>query len=111
MLINLINTSLNTLTNYLFIIVGALHRLRIIVLFARIVALTRACRALSCALFRMCHACHSHALSHAFRVCRATSARDDKLFLLIITYVNNVKLLGHIVYVIYLTFARLTLLR
>jgi hypothetical protein len=73
MLINLINTSLNTLTNYLFIIVGALHRLRIIVLFARIVALTRVCHALSRALFCMYRACRSHALPHVVCVrCHGT---------------------------------------
>jgi hypothetical protein len=53
------------------------------VLFARIVALTRACRALSCALFcvpqccfacvvRECRACCSRALSGAVRVCHAS---------------------------------------
>jgi hypothetical protein len=44
---------------------------------------------------RACGSCTSHrvvrALSH---VCRAASARDNKLFLLINTYVNNVNLSG-----------------
>ena len=43
------------------------HRLRVIVLFARVVALIRACRALSCALFCMLSVC-------CFAQCRVSSS-------------------------------------
>ena len=80
-------------------------------LFARIVALTRACRALSCALFRVCHShallhvvcvhhmCHLHvslASPRVDHVCHVAFARDNKLFSFKNTHVNNVNLLGHI---------------
>jgi hypothetical protein len=61
MLINLITTSLNTFNNYLFVIVRARHRLRVIVLFARVVALTRACRAPRTRYF----ACRPRAVSYS----------------------------------------------
>ena len=51
------------LINYLFVVVCARHRLRVIVLFARVVALTHVCRALSCALSRASVVC-------AIRMCR-----------------------------------------
>jgi hypothetical protein len=41
-------------------------------------------------LSRVIRACCSHALSRASHVGRATSARDIKLFSLIITHINNV---------------------
>jgi hypothetical protein len=50
-------------------------------------------------------------LSRVIHFCRAVSARDNKLFLLINTHVNNVNLLGHIFYIINLTFVRLILIR
>jgi hypothetical protein len=45
------------LTNWLVVVVRALHRLRVIVLFTRVVTLTRACRVLLCVLFRVRAAC------------------------------------------------------
>jgi hypothetical protein len=65
-------------------------------------------------LFARVVACRSYVLSRAFRVCRASRrallarisrvdrvgraafARDNKLFSIIITHVNNINLLGHI---------------
>jgi hypothetical protein len=52
MLIDSVNTSLNTFI-YSFVVVRTLHRLRVSVLFARVVALTRAYHARLCALFRV----------------------------------------------------------
>jgi hypothetical protein len=49
-------------------------------------------RASSCVV----RACCSHALSRAIHVCRAVSARDNKLFLLIDTHVNNGNSSSHI---------------
>jgi hypothetical protein len=60
MLINLINTSLNTLINYLFVVVRARHRLHVIVLFARSRVDSRVSRAVvrivsrAAVLFRSC---------------------------------------------------------
>jgi hypothetical protein len=73
----LINTSLNTFI-YLFVVVRARHRLRVIVLFAHVVMLTRTCRALSCMLFRMLSAHYftqCHVPSRVIRVGRALFAR------------------------------------
>jgi hypothetical protein len=79
------------------------RRLHAVVLFARVVTLTHACRALSCVLFRVsqcCFAsvamCRSHTLSHTVRGCRAVSARDNKLFSFINTRVDNVNSSCHI---------------
>jgi hypothetical protein len=90
----------------------------VIVLFACIVMLTRVFRALSCALFCVCRTCRSHVLSHVVcvrrvchlhvsfassrvrvsshvdHVCHAASVRDNKLFSLTNTHINNVNLLG-----------------
>ena len=116
----------------MFAVVSARHRLRVIVLFARVVALTRGCRTLSCALFRVptgrcfvqcrvsshvvcvrrvCHLHVSLALPRVDHAGRATSARDNKLFSLIITHVNNVNSSGHIFWIINLRFARLIFIR
>jgi hypothetical protein len=82
--------------------VSARH-LYVVVLFARVVALTHACHALSCVLFRVSQCCfvsvamcRSHTLSRTVRGCRVVSARDNKLFSLINTRVDNVNLSGHI---------------
>jgi hypothetical protein len=76
MLINLINISLNILINYLFVFVRARHRSGVIVLFARVVALTRVCRALSCALFRARRHVSFASVARAIRTrCRASFAR------------------------------------
>jgi hypothetical protein len=77
----------------------------------------RAVSRASSRVVRECCVCRSHALSHAVHVCRAScrvllapvarishvyhvchvaSARDNKLFSLISTHVNNVSLSGHI---------------
>ena len=50
-------------------------------------------------------------LSRVVHFCRAVSARDNKLFSLINTHVNNINLSGHIFYIINLTFVRLILIR
>jgi hypothetical protein len=85
MLINLINTSLNTF-NYLFICCCsrttsfARHR----VVHAR----SRVASRVSCDVVRI--------VSRDDHECRTTSARDNKLFSLTNTHVNNVNLSGHI---------------
>jgi hypothetical protein len=77
------------------------------VLFARVVALTHACRACCFAyrsaasraspcVDRECHVCRSHTLLHTVRGCRTVSARDNKLFSLINARVDNVNSSGHI---------------
>jgi hypothetical protein len=111
MLINLINTSLNTLTNCLFVVVGALHRLRVIVLFARcharcfasrpravsynVVCHHMSCACVTCATYICCSPCHA-LLACVDHVCRAASARDNKLFSLISTHVSEVNSSSHI---------------
>jgi hypothetical protein len=78
-------------------------------LFARCHAtrtLSRACSRVIRALFvcrrysfaRSCRASGSRVarISRVDHVCRAASTRDNKLFLLINTYVNNINLLDHI---------------
>jgi hypothetical protein len=86
-------------------------------LFARIVALTRACRALSCVLFPVCRtSCHTSfacvacaiytcrslcraslaRISRVDHVCRAASTRDNKLFSLINTHEYNTFIWSHI---------------
>jgi hypothetical protein len=77
---------------------------------SRVVTLIRACRALSWALFNVPQCC-SRASSRVVRVCRAVSARDNKLFSLTNTYVNNIDLSDHIFRIINLRFARLIFIR
>jgi hypothetical protein len=89
--------------NYLFV-VRVRHRLRVMVLSTRIVALTRACHALSRALFCVYRACRSHALSHVVCVrCHVTITCVTRRLRVIInslslvnTHVNNVNTSCHI---------------
>jgi hypothetical protein len=84
--------------------ISIVRRLRVIVPFARIVALTRVCRALSCALFCVCRACYSRALLHVVCVRRRVTitcvARRLRViincFSLINTHVNDVNTSYHI---------------
>jgi hypothetical protein len=63
------------LINYLFVVVCARHRLRVIVLFARVVALTHVCRALLCALSRVPQDCFAHVVVCLSQVSRVPFAR------------------------------------
>jgi hypothetical protein len=65
-------------------------------------------RVLSRTMFTRYFVCHSRVVytssrhsrvsraAFVYHVGRAASARDNKLFLLIITHVNNVNMLGHV---------------
>jgi hypothetical protein len=80
------------------------------VLFARIVT-CRLCVSrvpFTCATRLVTHvAC----ISFVDHVCRATSSRDNKLFSLINTHINNVNSSGHIFWIINLRFTRLIFIR
>ena len=85
------------LINYLLVVVRARHRFCVIVLFKRVVALTHACRMLSCALSRV-------SVARVICTCRRTLfacvARRLRLIInslpLINTHVNDVNASYHI---------------
>jgi hypothetical protein len=98
MLINLINTSLK-IFNQSFVCCGsrttsfAHHR----VVHVRSRVDSRVSRIVVRIVSRECRVCHSHVSWRAVRVCRATSARDNKLFLFINTHI--ITLIRQVIYV------------
>jgi hypothetical protein len=63
------------LINYLFVFVCARHRLRVIMLFARVVALTHTCRTPLCALSCVPQGCFAHVVACLSQVSRVPFAR------------------------------------
>jgi hypothetical protein len=98
MLINLINTSLN-IFNQSFVCCGSrttsFARYRVV--HARSRVDSHVSRTVVCIVSCECRACHSHVSWRAVRVCRATSAHDNKLFSFINTHV--ITLIRQVIYV------------